>query len=117
MTTRPDGSPAQDGDLLRQDGFYVPTEGPKYPIQPKGDHPGFPQPHSGAANPWHDATVEPTDFPILTITRSGQLDVMHHYWDKSWRVVFAYHDVVRWQTIELPNDVYGAAVKDGVTLT
>jgi hypothetical protein len=64
-------------------------------------------------NPWHDATEEPKGFPILTITRSGQLDVMHHYWDKSWRVVFEYHDVVRWQTIELPNDAFGAAVKGG----
>jgi hypothetical protein len=68
------------------------------------------------ANPWNDATVEPTEFPILYITKSGHLGVMYEWLDETGRPWWNWKSVLYWKTIELPNTSFCNAVKAGVTL-
>lgn len=63
------------------------------------------------ANPWHDATVEPTDWPILTINRSGNLGIVDRSWNKPWACVVEGEGIVEWKTIELPVSVVDKDVK------
>lgn len=70
----------------------------------------------GVSNGWHPASEKPTAFPVLTINRSGHLDVMHKPYDKSWACVAEFYSLVQWQAVELPHDVFGHAVAAGITL-
>jgi hypothetical protein len=64
-------------------------------------------------NPWHDATVEPTEFPILYRTRSGHFHVMNEWLDETGRPWWNWENVTHWKSIELPTEVSG---KEACTL-
>lgn len=67
-------------------------------------------------NPWQSATKKPATFPILFINRERNLQIMDDP-PYTWSTMVEYDEVVQWQAIELPRDVFGSAIRDGVTLT
>lgn len=70
-----------------------------------------------STNPWRPTSENPTEWPILFIDPRGHLDLMPTDYGRTWPCLVEWYGIVEWQAVQLPRDVFGHAVADGITLT
>lgn len=67
-------------------------------------------------NPWRTASETPTSWPLLFIDRRGGLELMLSNYGRTWACLVEWYGIVKWQAVQLPQDVFGHSVAAGITL-